>query len=290
MGAIQPIFTVIEGIIQHLPPDRSTAELDNILGDIYWIKGDVRAAIVAQQQTIDYAIGEHKKVEDQGNISSEHQQYYLKMLEVDSLLSVGLYHIDLWELDIAQAHFQTVIDRASNTNHDRWAQKAKICLALVTSDLGEIETAKELLTQIERSRDREKLTGSSAYFLQILGQTYSNLGDSDRARELYYQTLDFCQTGNYLQIQAKTLTGLGEIDRLQGELNTAKEHHLHAIDILDRLGAKCDLAEAYFQAAITWNESGDIAQSKVYRDLAEQLFIDISAPKQVDKLNFLRKS
>jgi tetratricopeptide (TPR) repeat protein len=142
MGAIQPILTAIDRIIPHLPRDRSTAELYNIMGDIYWIKGDVRAAISAQQQTISYATEELIEAEEliiteRTPVSPAHHHYYLKMLEVDSLLSLGLYNIDLWKLEIAKEQFQQVIDRASNTHHDRWAQKAKICLSLVLSILGD---------------------------------------------------------------------------------------------------------------------------------------------------------
>jgi tetratricopeptide (TPR) repeat protein len=94
----------------------------------------------------------------------------------------------------------------------------------------------------------------------------------------------------YLQIQAKTLAGLAELDRLQGRLEAAKDKYLHAIAILDRLGAKCDLAEVYFQAAITWNGAGEVQQSNIYLEKAEQLFTEISAPKQIAKLQFTRSS
>jgi tetratricopeptide (TPR) repeat protein len=295
MGAIQPILTAIDRIIPHLPRDRSTAELYNILGDIYWIKGDVRAAISAQQQTISYATEELIEAEEliiaeRNPVPPAHHHYYLKMLEVDSLLSLGLYHIDLWELEIAKEQFQQVIGRASNTHHDRWAQKAKICLALVLSILGDRSQSQVIIKEIEKSIFAKQLTGSSAYFLQKLGQTYTNLADFSAATEIYQQTLTFCKTGNYLQIQAKTLAGLAELDRLQGRLEAAKDKYLHAIEDSDRLGAKCDLAEVYFQAAITWNGAGEVQQSNIYLEKAEQLFTEISAPKQIAKLQFTRSS
>jgi tetratricopeptide (TPR) repeat protein len=129
------------------------------------------------------------------------------------------------------------------------------------------------------------LTGSSAFFLQIIGQTYTNLGEYDLARSIYQQTLTFCETGNYLQIQGRTLTGLAQIDRLQGNLQAAQTQHLQAIEILDRLGAKCDLAAAYYQAGLTWQQAGDLTQSQIYWERhARKLFTEIAAPQQLAKL------
>ena len=160
-----------------------------------------------------------------------------------------------------------------------------MCLALVRSYLNEPEAARQLLKTIEPLIDRQKWTGSSAYFLQIIGQTYTNLGDYDRASSIFAQTLTFCQTGNYLQTQGRTLTGLARLYRLQGNLPIAQTTHLKAIEILDRLGAKCDLAEAYYQAGLTWQHTGDLRQSQIYCDFrAHRLFTQMAALQQLAKI------
>jgi tetratricopeptide (TPR) repeat protein len=290
MGLIQPVLIAITQILPSLLPDRRTAELYNILGDLYWIVGRVHEAIDTQQYAIDYTTTVLTDVERNLEIIPSdrevtHDLYCLKILNIDSILSVGLYHIDLWDLKAAKKLFQQVIDLTSNTPHDRWAQKAIVCLALVESYLKNVDEAKQLLTEIEPLIDRQKWTGSSAYFLQTIGQTYTNLGEYDRARTIYQQTLTFCQTGNYLQTQGRILTGLAQLDRLQGNLEIAKTTHLQAIEILDRLGAKCDLAEAYYQAGLTWEQAGDLHQSQIYGDLhARKLFTEISAPLQLAKM------
>ena len=214
-----------------------------------------------------------------------HNAHCLNILNIDSLLSLGLYQIDLWELLEAQHLFEKVIEIASNTAHDRWAQKAIVCLALVRSYLNKPEAARQLLKKIEPLIDRQKWTGSSAYFLQIIGLTCTNLGDYDRASNIFAQTLVFCQTGNYLQTQGRTLTGLARLYRLQGNLPIAQTTHLQAIEILDRLGAKCDLAEAYYQAGLTWQHTGDLRQSQIYCDFrAHRLFTQMAALQQLAKI------
>jgi tetratricopeptide (TPR) repeat protein len=286
MGAIQPVLAAIVQIIPSLPPSRITAELYNILGDLYWIIGRVHEAIETQQYAINYTT---KSLSKSDKLDLSHDTYCLKILNLDSLLSVGLYHVDLWELTEASYCFERVIKIAHNTAHDRWEQKAIACLALVQSYLGNINLARELLTEIEPLIIQQKWTGSSAYFLQIIGQTYTNLGNYDRAKIIYQQILTFCQTGNYLQIQGRTLTGLAQLHRWQGNLQTAQTTHLQAIEILNSLGAKCDLAEAYYQAGLTWKQAGDLPQSQIYCDVhAYQIFADIVAPRQLEKIEIGR--
>jgi tetratricopeptide (TPR) repeat protein len=280
MGSIQPVLIAIAHIIPALPQDRCTAELANILGDLYWIIGRVHQAIETQKKTIHYTTTALTKI-DRNDRS--HHSHCLKILNIDSLLSVGLYHLDLWELNEARNLFQIVINLATNTIRDRWAQKAIVCLALVESYLDNFETSSQLLAKLESDIDRVS-TGSSAYFFQKVGQIYTNLGDLDRAETIYQQTLTFCQTGSYLQTQGRTLTSLAQLHRLQGNRSIAQTTHIHAIEILDRLGAKCDLADAYTQAGLTWQQAGDLTQSQIYWDCARQLFTEINAPQQLAKI------
>lgn len=282
MGLIQPILTAITKIVPSLPPDRITAELYNILGDLYWIVGRVHQAIETQQYAIDYTT---KMLATINPLDRSHDTHCLNILNIDSILSTGLYYLDLWELEKARDLFDRVIKIASNTDRDRWAQKAIVCLALVESYLNNIEAARELLAEIEPQIIQQKWTGSSAYFLQMVGQTYCNLGEYDRANTIYQQTLTFCQTGNYLQTQGRTLNGLAQLYRSQGNLELAKTNHLQSIEILDRVGAKCDLAEAYYQAGLTAQQAGDFSQSQIYCDVhARKLFTEIAAPQQLAKL------
>ena len=156
-------------------------------------------------------------------------------------------------------------------------------MVLVQSYLNNFDYCRQLLAQIETLNLQQKWTGSNAYFLQKIGQTYTNLGNLDRAEVVYQQTLTFCQTGNYLQTQGRTLTSLAQLYRLQGRFDVARATHLQAIEILDKLGAKCDLAEAYYQAGLTSSQPGDLSQTNW--DLhARQLFTEIAAPQQLAKL------
>jgi tetratricopeptide (TPR) repeat protein len=128
------------------------------------------------------------------------------------------------------------------------------------------------------------LSGRFVYFIQLLGQTFVNLGNTQKASELLHKALTFAEHGHYTQIYAKTLMGLAEIHRQQSNFAQALQFHAAAIAQLDQLGAKCDLAEAHFQQSLTYTASGNPPASQTSRDRAIQLFTTIQAPKQIAKV------
>lgn len=182
------------------------------MSDLYWITGKISQAIACQEKTINLATQALKSLVPQPE--NKHPVYYLRMLEVDSLLSIGLYKIDLWELEAAVNLFQQVIYLAQNTEHHRWAEKASVCLALVYSYLGLCDASYQLANVAYQNIINERLveqTGRFAYFMQILAQKYLNLGDFYKANQILHQALSFAEESHYMQVKAKTLNGLAEI-------------------------------------------------------------------------------
>ncbi|MEH1942765.1 MAG: tetratricopeptide repeat protein [Nostoc sp.] len=286
MGLIQPILAAIHQVVNNLENDQNLSELYNILGDLYWITGKISQAIACQEKTINLATQALKSLVPQS--VNKHTVYYLRMLEVDSLLSIGLYKIDLWELEAAAKLFQQVIYLAQNTEHHRWAEKASVCLALVYSYLGLRDASYALVDIAYQNILNEKLveqTGRFVYFIQILGQTYVNLGEFSHANEIFHQALSFAEESHYMQVKAKTLNGLAEIHRQQANFVLALANHTEAIELLDKIGAKCDLAEAYFQLGLTYEKMAKLDKRETNFNRAIQLFTEIQAPKQVEKIS-----
>lgn len=285
MGLLQSVLTAITSIIDRIRSDYSRSELNNILGDIYWITGDIPSAIAAQEKTINIATkclnNLEKKSENQRNL------YYLKMLEVDSLLSIGFYKIDLWELAAAAKLFKKVVFLADNTPHYRWAEKANICLALVNSYLN---TSTIELKQIDKiynlivASDRTEYKGRFAYFIQIIGQTYINLGNKEKARQMCDRAIAFASQSNYTQVKAKTLMTLAEINRQEQKYNKASSYHQESIQTLEQIGAQCDLANAYLQYAITLKKMKKLELSNKYFNGAIELFTKMKAPQQIARV------
>lgn len=290
MGLIQPVIAAINQVINNLNSNNTISELYNILGDLYWINGKINAAIECQEKTIDLATKALKSLVPKPE--NKHTVYYFRMLEVDSLLSIGLYKIDLWELEAAANLFERVIYLAENTAHHSWAQKACICLALVNSylqqhELQRHEIALSLADEAYQNITTElniKNNGRISYFLQILGQTYVNLKDFSKANEMFARALDFAQKSHYTQVEAKTLNGLAKIYCHQSKFELALTSHLKAIELLDNIDAKCDLAEVYFQLGLTYQRIENFIDSKINLDKAIKLFAEIEAPQQIKRV------
>ncbi len=285
LGIIQPLSTAIDRIIENVKHDRHRSELNNILGDLYWTTGKVHQAIACQQKTIVTSRNCLELIPP--NQENRHDLYYWRMLEIDSVLSLGLYNLDLWELDAAKDLFQQVVNQAHNTKHHSWSEKAALGLALIdsykTSESIDI-TVTRLYRLIVDLEDTNYNTGRFAYFMQILGQIFFNHQQIEPAKIIWSKAIAFSQSSHYTQIEAKSLIGLGNIKRHIGALEQAKEYHQQATELLDKIGAKCDLAEAYFQWGITLKANKQITDAKNHFETAINLYTQISAPKQIKRI------
>ena len=317
MGLLQPVLSAIEDILPHVQADRNVSELHNILGDLLWITGQVHRAIASQQQAITIARSALASLQNQTDpsASTAHQCYTFRMIEIDSLLSIGLYHIDLWNLAEAIEQFKAVVQLGDQTDHQAWATKARVCWALALSYQGLHEEAIALATPIYTdllSHPNAEDTARFAYFIQILGQTYTNVADVAKAQAMYQLAMQFAETSHYTQVHARTLNGLAELDRIAGNWDSANAHHQEAIALLETIGATCDLAESHFQLGLTlqacaqWQENhktpgeslplpegigNDRAVKQDEREewaiafqTAIQLFTTMNAPRQVEKV------
>ncbi|NER32462.1 MAG: tetratricopeptide repeat protein, partial [Symploca sp. SIO1C4] len=100
----------------------------------------------------------------------------------------------------------------------------------------------------------------------------------------YQQVGVFAEASHYKQVKAKSLKGLAEIDRLQGQLEAALPRHRQAILLLEEIGAKCDLADAHYQLGLTVHQLDRQQQALDHFAQATRLFRDIGAPRQVERV------
>ena len=171
---------------------------------------------------------------------------------------------------------------AENTDNHRFAVESYYCLAFLKSCLKLKYESLEFVHKSSASADFS--VWSLGYKLLFLGQTYKNLKEVDKSFEMYQEAIEFAEQTHFTQVRAKALYGLAELYRGQEDFTTALSYHLESIALLDRIGAKCDLAEAYYQLALTYQKMGLIDQSQENFDKAIQLFEEMEAPKQVEKV------
>jgi tetratricopeptide (TPR) repeat protein len=132
-------------------------------------------------------------------------------------------------------------------------------------------------------------SGSFAYFWQILGQTYSQLGAPETAQTFFAQALASAETGEYPQVKARTLTTLAQLHRQQGKIDYAMMLHSEAIALLEGIGAQCDLAEAHYQCSLTAQAGGDRSEFVEQLAIAQSMFAAIPAPQQLARIGTMIK-
>lgn len=265
LGLSQQMKLAIIQIINKVTPGYGLSRLHNILGDIYWLTGKIKNSIESHEQSRIIAAN-----------------FQIGDLEIVSFFNIGLGQIELGEIQKAIALFEKVISMAENTDYHGCAASSYYCLAFLKSCL---DLKNESLELAQKSSVPEDFNvWALGYRLLFLGQTYKNLKLFDKSFEMYREAIQFAEKTYYTQVRAKALSGLAELYRIQGELTTALSHHLEAIELLDKIGAKCDLTEAYYQLALTYQKMSEIDKSQEYFDKAIQLFTEMEAPKQVEKV------
>lgn len=228
-------------------------------------------------------------------------QFEFRRLEISSLGAMGLCKIDLWEIESAYELFEEI--RTFTKNND--ASGGEIseyldfyihpiaylhCLAFLSSCLNLREQALRFAEQSCQQIEEEEMgTWTLGNSLIFLGLTYTNLNQPTRAFDIYNRAIAFSQESQYLQVQAKALCGIAELYREKKDFENAVLHHLKSIEILERIDARCDLAESYYKLGLTYqmmteSSSNNAEKSNTNFQKAIQLFTDLNAPKQVERV------
>lgn len=284
LGLLQPMIYSINSIISQVKKDYIVSELYNNLGDLYWLTGGINAAIEFHNLSFKAA---------ECTLLSIHlsPSIYLnaKRIKTWSLINTGLCKIDLWELEEAVNIFleleficnQHDLETGLYENEKDYLY----CLAFVNSCLGFKELALSYKKQAELIINKiDYSPWSRGYSLLFMGLTYKNLGEPEKSFEMFRKAIAFAEKTHYTQVKAKALSGMAELYREQGEFATALSHHSESIELLEKIGAKCDLAEAHYQLALTYQKMGDTEKSQTSFQEAIRLFNEMEAPNQVEKV------
>ncbi|MDX2240229.1 MAG: tetratricopeptide repeat protein [Leptolyngbyaceae cyanobacterium bins.302] len=272
LGLLQQMITAITGVIHNVVPDYRAGSLYILLGYIYRLAGNIHQALFCHQQASQ--IGE---------------RFDLDKLKISSLFNRGLCLRDLAEIEEAISLFHAVITLAeSNDEYQEYKTYSLCCLAYLSSRLDQTAEATAFLGQaIARLRTASLTYWGKGYSLLFIGSTYRNLSCPNEAFQFYQETIQLSEENHFTQIRAKALHGTAQLYREEQNFEMALQYHLEAIYLLDKIGAKCDLAEAYFQLGLTHQAMGDREKSMANLRQALQLFNAIQAPKQATQVQQL---
>jgi tetratricopeptide (TPR) repeat protein len=290
------MIDVIKYLIPKLESDLTLGRIYDVMGGLYWLVGKPRKAIDHYKKSGDIA-DKYMRSEN------DNEQFLSKRLKRLYYFNTGLAYISLFELQKSMFFFEEALGchkpemsykNGFNKNDIEVARvDTLVYVAFLDSCLSKKEKALNLADQL--SEEIEILNKKTyfdswarGYHPLFLGMTYKNLGDINKSFKMYDYVIQYAEESHFKQVKAKALTGLGELYRIQKKYDIALVHHFDSIEILDldKIGAKCDLAEAYFQLALTYQAKGDQPNSQTYFDKALELWgpEKIDAPKQIERV------
>lgn len=270
LGLLQQMIAAINRIINNVNRDRRSGTLYNLLGYTYRLSGNLQKAIMCHEQA--------------GQIADVFDDQQLK---VSSLLNLGLCQKDLWHLEAAIDYFNSVylLTESDADQRPEYFIYSQCCLAYLHSCSGQNTLALQYIDRVQVDALPSRLTSwGRGYSLLYSAATYRNLGEIKRSFELYDRTMIYSEENNFTQIKANVLHGIAQLYRFEQNFENAIFHHQGAIELLGKIGAKCDLAEAQFQLGLTYQLIGQSAEAQVAFDQAIQLFNEIDAPKHLDRV------
>ena len=269
LGFLESIKSAISNISPYLLSSPNLCKLYNVLGDVYWLIGEPYKAIYLHENSKKLAI-----------------EFSITNFEIVAFLNIGLCYVDLWEIQSAIDSFEKCIELAKNTTYRYHAVDSFFCLSFLNSVLNNKEKTIDLASKFFQEFHLTKHnTWSTGYRWLFMGRAYTNLLDLDKSFEMYKNAFTYAEESHYLQVKANSLTGLATIKKMQNDWEQAISYHLDSIDILNLIGARCDLAEAYFQLGLTYQAMGEYDRAEEYKAKALELFEQMEAPKQCDRVN-----
>ncbi|MEG4322226.1 MULTISPECIES: tetratricopeptide repeat protein [unclassified Microcoleus] len=210
--------------------------------------------------------------------------------EIRSLNGLGSLYCNKGEYKIAIDYLQKALKVADSGGKQYIREKADALAYLAewylaTDNITKaIDLTKDAIDFFDQIKDH-----ISEVFAQcILCQSYLKTGNFVLAQQAIdnvdnLSRLVHLSSHNYVKT---TLIRTKALFYFQAKMDTKKAIDLYqeAIEISRQIGAKCDLAEAYYQLALTYQKMGVIDQSQENFDKAIQLFEEMEAPKQVEKV------
>jgi len=279
-GNAQKVISAIEKIRDHIYDSSVKGRLFNLLGDHYWAVGDISTSIKKHEQSRKIAKDSIKKLEQEIPLKDKDINDF-KKLEATAIFNIVLCKLWVWEIEEAIEEFNKVprMEEYRENNFTEW-ETSQICLNF----LSRFSQGDRILEHDIIDNDKRWHT---ALRLLIRGFTYKKSREFEKAKEYYNECIKWSDKYKFKQIKGKTLTALAELERSEAQDNCeiAISRLYEAIELLKRIGAKCDLAEAYFQLGITYQVMRENDQAEEYKAKALELFAQMEVPKQIERVN-----
>ena len=267
LGLFKQAISAISQTIDDIELSESQCRLYHRLAALYLPFGQIRKAIECSEKAVRIAT-----------------EFDIQHIKIGSLIHIGYCKIDLLEFEEAFQIFNS-INLLSNTVPYKRSISSWARLAFLHSCLGQNEEAIELTEKVISALPGKHIgIRGRAYVLLYLGMIFKNLVEFEKSSEFYQEAILYSEKIHFAQVKAQALIGLAELYRERQSIKMALTHHSEAIEILEKIGAVCSLAEAYYQVGLTYKALNETDRSRKIFQEAIRLFTEMEAPKQVERV------
>jgi len=282
LGMIRQAIIATELLSNNVTSQCNLSKLYNMLAVPCRIAGNTLQAIEYQEKAVRIAENYFLSLANKDDSAVAE----LETLKHNATLNIGLCKLDLWELEEAIEVFSHLYTEVF-LYEKGYSLTIISCLAFLYSYL---KSKEETITLIDDNYKRNKQlkdiedTGTG-YRLLLLGMAYKNIGENDEATRLFNHVIFFANKGKFMEgSKSLAMSCIAEIYRETGQLAGAIEHQEESLNYFYRTGAKRDLAQIKYQLGLTYQAAGEIEKSDENFQEAIQLFTEMEAPKQVERV------
>lgn len=289
LGLFQHMTSTINLLIKNVSNKYYLAKAYNELGNLSLRGGDVQKALDFYQKAREMAIECQKstsKMDNAKQISLE-----LEAMNIKSLFTISTSKHSIGEIEEAIKSYEEIASFTEGTNFHIYAVLSWLGMGVLYSEKNCEDSKQKAAAFAEKVRNAysqlpaNHLTAwAKAYNLLGLGIIHANLGEHEKALEMYKQSLLYSQESHYLQGEGQAINALGVIYRKQNNFDEAIINHTKAIEIANKIKAKSNIADAYYERGITYKKIGDRKKSRIDFEAAIQVYEQMGAPKLVAKV------
>jgi tetratricopeptide (TPR) repeat protein len=265
----------IENIIEHASTEPYVyACLHNILGNHYTITGNIKKAICFHSQCLESA-----------------NKNNLDFLINASLINLGHIYLQLLEIEKAITFLEELspfskVSSICKRQCTKFEFESYAYMAYAKSLQENLKDANKLADIfLNTSKPNDLRTYNEAYAFTYLGRSYIQSKNFETAKYALNIASKIAKEYSFPEV-------LGIVYVLESKINYYEKNFgvsiflcQSAIEILEKIFAICEMAEAYFQLGLTYQAMGEHDQAEEYKAKALELFAQMEAPKQIERVN-----
>jgi tetratricopeptide (TPR) repeat protein len=287
LGLLMHVEEAIKGVKKKDITAYQRIKLIHTLAAIAWLQGNIDKSI--KRCTKVHTLVEDVLVHLSPDEIKRRKDVDFRIVNLNAYLTNALCYLGHWRLGDSLQSLYKVIELASYIDPEKFEPCASFYIAYIHS-LPEPECDSDiaLLTSerlFERWNKDKMPSWLTEYRLYYLGLAFTNLGQTCKALSIHTTVLNNQFHSRYEQAKTKHLNGLACCYREMGEFDMALLNHGKAITSFQSIGARTDLAEAYFQQAISYERAGQ-PESQIQTSLKYALAIyeDMNAVLQKKRI------